>query len=362
MPPTPSTPHHSPPLEKPSTPLRRGWTTGACAAAAAKAAYAAFLGHPIPDPVDIPMPRGGRTAFALAEATAHPPMAAIVKDAGDDPDVTHGALVRAWITPSPTPGLRFQAGPGVGTVTRPGLPLPPGEPAINPTPRAMILAAMAELHPAPHATVTIGIDGGEALARHTLNARLGILGGLSVLGTTGVVIPYSCAAWIDTIHRGIDVARAMHLPHIAASTGATSEAAIAALHTLPDVALIEMGDFAGGLLKYLRTHPVPRVSIAGGVAKMTKLAQGRLDLHSKRGAADMPALAAYAPPPLQQAIAAAETVAEAFMLYPALGEHVAQAAWRTAAALLQGTGTALEIVVLDRAGTLQGRAGMMSVG
>ena len=359
-------PHHSAPPEDreagaPTSHLRRGWTTGACAAAAAKAAYAAFLDLPIPDPVDIPLPRGGRTAFALAASTINPSMAAIVKDAGDDPDVTHGALIRAWITPSLTPGLTFRAGPGVGTVTRPGLPLPPGEPAINPVPRAMIQAAMAELHPIPNATVTIGVDDGEALARQTLNARLGIQGGLSILGTTGVVIPYSCAAWIDTIHRGIDVARAMHLPHIAASTGNTSEVAIAALHALPDVALIEMGDFAGGLLKYLRTHPVPKVSIAGGVAKMTKLAQGRLDLHSKRGTADMPALAAWAPPALQPAIAAATSVAEAFALCPALGTRVAEAAWHTAAQLLQGTGTALEIVVFDRNGTMQGRAGMRPV-
>ena len=352
-------PHHSVPPDAPATlHLRRGWTTGACAAAAAKAAYAAYLGRPVPDPVDIPLPRGGRTAFALTAHTTVPPMAAITKDAGDDPDVTHGALIRAWITPSPTPGLHFQAGPGVGTVTRPGLPLPPGEPAINPVPRAMIQAAMAELRPNPQATVTIGIDDGEALARHTLNARLGIQGGLSVLGTTGVVIPYSCAAWIDTIHRGIDVARAMHLPHIAASTGSTSEQAIAALHTLPDTALIEMGDFAGGLLKYLRTHPVPRVSIAGGVAKMTKLAQGRLDLHSKRGTADMQALSTWAPAPLRPAIASAQTVAEAFLLHPDLADQVAQAAWHTAAKLLQGTGTTLEIVIFDRTGTLQGRAAM----
>ncbi len=345
-------------------PLRRGWTTGACAAAAAKAAYAALLTGQFPDPVDIPLPRGGRAAFALAETAldGRTACAAVVKDAGDDPDVTHGALVQARVRlAEPGAGVLFRAGPGVGTVTRPGLPLPPGEPAINPVPRAMIGAALAELRAAPDAVVEIGVEGGEALALRTLNGRLGIVGGLSILGTTGVVIPYSCAAWIDTIHRGIDVARASGLPHVAGSTGSTSEAAVAALHGLPEMALLEMGDFAGGMLKYLRRHPVPRVSVAGGVAKMTKLAQGRLDLHSRRGAADMAALAALAPPGLAEAVGQANTVAEAFALCPGLGDQVAAGAWRTAAAALGGAPVALETLVFDREGRLMGRAGFRPV-
>ena len=118
--------------------------------------------------------------------------------------------------------------------------------------------------------------------------------GLSILGTTGIVVPYSCAAWIATIHQGIDVARALGLAHVAGATGRTSEAAIAKLYALPEAALIDMGDFVGGMLKYLRAHPVPRVTIAGGVAKMTKLAQGLLDLHSGRGSVDLDALARLA--------------------------------------------------------------------
>ena len=348
------------------TNLRRGWTTGACAAAAAKAAYAALLTGAFPDPVEIPLPRGGRTAFALAQTALTPgsAFAAIVKDAGDDPDVTHGALIEVRVTlhgAGSGAGLRFRAGPGVGMVTRPGLPLPVGEPAINPGPRAMILAAMAEVRGTPDAVVEIGVADGVRLAERTLNGRLGIVGGLSILGTTGVVVPYSCAAWIDTIHRGIDVARAMGVPHVAGTTGSTSEAAIAALHGLPEVALLEMGDFAGGLLKYLRTHPVPRISIAGGVAKMTKLAQGRLDLHSRRGSADMAALAGWAPAALQSGIAAANTVAEAFLLWPGLGDVVAAQAWRTAAAVLAGSGMELEIVLFDRESQLRGRAGFQAV-
>jgi len=282
--------------------------------------------------------------------------------------VTHGALILVRVAPAPPgAGVLFRAGPGVGTVTRPGLPIPPGEPAINPTPRAMILAALAEVRPAPDALVEISIPGGEALAARTLNGRLGIVGGLSVLGTTGVVVPYSCAAWIDTIHRGVDVARAVGLQHVAASTGSTSEAAVQALHGLPDMALLEMGDFAGATLKYLRRHPVPRVTLAGGVGKMTKLAQGRLDLHSKRGAADMAALGALAgDAALARGIEGANTVAEAFALAGdagvALGDAVAAAAWRTAAGALDRGDTLLEVVLFDRGGVLVGRSGWHAAG
>jgi cobalt-precorrin-5B (C1)-methyltransferase len=255
--------------------------------------------------------------------------------------------------------VRFRAGPGVGTVTRPGLPLPPGEPAINPVPRRMIREALEEVAPAgADVEVEIAIPGGEVLAERTLNGRLGIVGGLSILGTTGIVVPYSCAAWIDSIHRGIDVARASGLAHVAGATGAASEAAVRGLHGLPETALIEMGDFVGGMLKYLRRHPVERVSIAGGVAKMTKLAQGMLDLHSKRGAADMAALAALVGDAgLAGRVRGANTVAEAFALAPGLGEAIAAGAWRVAAGVLDHPGIALEVVVFDREGRLMGRAG-----
>ncbi len=350
-------------------PLRRGWTTGACATAAAKAAFTALLTGEFPDPVEIGLPRGQRVSFTLAETALDSAfaMAGILKDAGDDPDVTHGAMVFARVSAGPPgDGVQFRAGPGVGTVTRPGLPIPPGEPAINPVPRAMIRAALDEVRPGPDVVVELSIPGGEALAAQTLNGRLGIIGGLSILGTTGIVVPYSCAAWIDTIHRGIDVARAIGLDHVAGSTGRASEAAIQALHGLPETALLEMGDFAGALLKYLRRHPVPRVTIAGGVAKMTKLAQGRLDLHSRYGSADMPALAALvSAPALAERIAGANTVAEAFAVAARagvpLGDVVAHAAWRTAADVLAGADTALEVVLFDRNGVLMGRSGCVRV-
>jgi len=364
-------------MEAPEKPLRRGWTTGTCAAAASKAAYAALVTGSFPDPVEVTLPRGERPAFALAmsrldEGAA---TAGIVKDAGDDPDVTHGALVVATVRHGPPgSGVTFRAGVGVGTVTRPGLAIAPGEPAINPVPRAMIRAAIADVAAAAgrsaDAEVEIAIPGGEQLAARTLNGRLGIVGGLSILGTTGIVVPYSCAAWIHSIHRGIDVARAIGLEHIAGATGATSEAAVQKLHGLPETALIDMGDFVGGMLKYLRGKPVARVTIAGGIAKITKLAQGLLDLHSRRGAVDLAGLADLARgagggEDLAQRIASSNTAAEAFAHAAdagiALGDGVAQAAWDTAARVVSGTGMALDILVFDRDGRLVGRAPLAPV-
>jgi cobalt-precorrin-5B (C1)-methyltransferase len=359
-------------------PLRRGWTTGACATAAAKAAYAALLTGAFPDPVEIGLPGGQRVAFALATIDLKDGAAAagVVKDAGDDPDVTHGALILATVRNGAAgSGVQFKAGPGVGTVTLPGLPVPPGEPAINPVPREMMRAAIAEVARAHGGAgdveIEIAIPHGEELAAKTLNARLGILGGLSILGTTGVVVPYSCAAWIATIHQGIDVARATGVAHVAGATGRTSEAAVKKLYGLSDSAMIDMGDFVGGMLKYLRKHPVARVTIAGGVAKISKLAQGLLDLHSARGRVEMPALAAVAreaggSAELAERIASANTSAEAFAFARdervALGDEVARRAFNVAAEALAGSGIALDVVIFDRAGELVGRSPVSHVG
>lgn len=359
-------------MTKPDRPLRYGWTTGACATAAAKAAYTALLTGEFPDPVEVTLPRGPRPAFALAttatgEGSA---TAGVVKDAGDDPDVTHGALIVATVRRGAAgSGVTFHAGEGVGTVTLPGLPVPPGEPAINPVPRQMLREAIEEVAAAHKDTgdveVEIAIPGGEALAAKTMNLRLGIVGGLSILGTTGIVVPYSCSAWIHSIYSGVDVARAAGLNHIAGSTGAASEAAVQKMHGLPEIALIDMGDFVGGMLKYVRTHPVPRVTIAGGVGKMTKLAQGLLDLHSRAGSVDLAVLAKLAekaggPPALGARILAANTAAEAFTQAEAaglrLGDEVARAAWETAAAVVAGKPVEIEIAVFDRDGRLVGHA------
>jgi cobalt-precorrin-5B (C1)-methyltransferase len=359
-------------MDSRNRPLRRGWTTGACAAAAAKSAYAALITGEFLDPVEITLPRGERPAFALAlsRKTADRATAGVIKDAGDDPDVTHGALILATVRRLPSgSGTVFRAGEGVGTVTRPGLSLPPGEPAINPVPRQIIRNAIDEIASAAgdssDVEVEIAVEGGVALAAKTLNPRLGIIGGLSILGTTGIVVPYSCSAWIYGIRQGIDVARALGLSHVAGATGSTSEAAIRKMYDLPENALIDMGDFVGGMLKYLRTHSVPQVTIAGGVAKMTKLAQGLLDLHSKRGSVDLAALADFADgsggsQALRRKILHANTAAEAFSHAEhdriGLGDVVARAAQQHAARVVEGADIAVEVVLFDREGRRVGHA------
>ena len=351
--------------------LRRGWTTGACAAAATKAAYFALLTGRFPDPVTIQLPGGQRPSFDLFETSLRPKRAtaAVVKDAGDDPDVTHGAVIQATVCRGePGSGVLFIAGEGVGVVTRPGLPIAVGEPAINPGPRKLIRTVIAEIAhdrgEGGDVEVTLAIPGGDALANRTTNARLGIVGGLSILGTTGVVIPYSCASWIHAIHRGIDVARACRLDHVAAATGSTSERAVQAYYRLPDMALIDMGDFVGGTLKYLRRHPIARVTLAGGFAKLAKLAAGHLDLHSSRASVDLPGLTALlaehgATGDLLDHARAAASANEMLLLAQGVGlplaDDVARQARRVALEHLD-RGCALEVMVFDRDAGLIGHA------
>jgi cobalt-precorrin-5B (C1)-methyltransferase len=345
--------------------LRTGWTTGACATAAAKAAAIGLATGAVPAEVEITLPRGERPRFAVeagAVGRGHAE-AAVRKDAGDDPDVTHLALIRVRVAPAPGDGVVFRAGDGVGIVTRPGLPIPPGEPAINPVPRRMIAAALAEVAAAhaagPGWVVTVSVPGGAALARRTWNPRLGIEGGISILGTTGIVRPFSCAAWIASIHRGIDVARASGLPHVVGATGSTSEAAARALYGLPEAACLDMGDFVGGTLKYLVRNPVPRLTVAGGIGKMAKLAQGAMDLHSGRSQVDFARLARLAaragadPAP----VAAAGTALEALTLAgPGLAQAVAEEALAVVRRALRTAPVLAEVIVVGRDGAILGRA------
>ncbi|QNE76053.1 cobalt-precorrin-5B (C(1))-methyltransferase [Streptomyces finlayi] len=354
------------------TGLRPGWTTGACATAAATAAYTALLSGDFPDPVTITLPRGQTPSFALAveELSEGQAMAGVVKDAGDDPDVTHRALVRATVRRSaPGSGVVFRAGPGVGTITLPGLPLDVGEPAVNPVPRQMMREHMARVA-AEHGgsgdvEITLSVDHGEEIARSTWNPRLGILGGLSILGTTGVVVPYSCSAWIDSIRRGVDVARAAGQRHVAGCTGSTSEKTVVAEYGLPEIALLDMGDFAGAVLKYVRRHPVDRLTVCGGFAKLSKLAAGHLDLHSARSQVDKPLLAELArtggaDEALAARIATANTGLEALQLCAAagvpLGDLVAVAARDQALSVLRGAPVAVDVICIDRAGLVVGRS------
>jgi cobalt-precorrin-5B (C1)-methyltransferase len=338
------------------TALRRGWTTGACATAATTAAYAALRTGTFPDPVTIDLPGGKRPAFALAVERLEQgaATAGVVKDAGDDPDVTHGALVLATVRHGPSgSGVEFRAGPGVGTVTLPGLPLPVGEPAINPVPRRMMREAVGDAD----VIVEIGVEGGEELARRTWNPRLGIEGGLSILGTTGVVVPYSCSAWIASIRQGIDVAVAAGHEHVVAATGDTSERAARERYPLPDSAVLDMGDFAGATLKYLARHPIPRLTLAGGFAKLSKLAAGYLDLHSGRSQVDLDRLAAVAGlPALAQANTAMHALELARQAGVPLADRVAADARDVALGVLGGAPVAVEVLVVNRAGEIVGEA------
>jgi cobalt-precorrin-5B (C1)-methyltransferase len=255
-------------------------------------------------------------------------------------------------------GLVFRAGDGVGMVTRPGLPVPVGEPAINPVPRAMITAVVHDMAAvygvAPDVVITISVPGGAQIALKTWNPRLGIQGGLSILGTTGIVRPFSCAAWIASIHRGIDVARAGGLTHVAGTTGATSERVVQALYGLPDHAMLDMGDFVGGMVKYLRRHPVSRLTVGGGIGKMIKLAQGAMDLHSGRSQVDFVALSRVLSDErmlqMNTALQAYETVG-----IP-LARWVADAAQDRLWSELKGLAI-VDVVVIDRAGAILAQAG-----
>lgn len=359
-------------LRKPQGPLRTGWTTGACATAATKAALTALLTETFPDPVCIRLPGGQEPAFALAleDHGDDWAKAGIIKDAGDDPDVTHGAIVIASVRLLPAgQGVQFRAGDGVGTVTKPGLPLAIGEPAINPVPRAMMVAEVDALFAAHGVAagveITLSIPGGQEMALKTWNPRLGILGGLSVLGTTGIVHPFSCAAWIHSIHRGIDVARAMGLTHVLGATGSTSEKAAQQFYGLPDEALLDMGDFAGGLLKYLRQHPVPRLTIAGGFAKISKLAQGALDLHSSRSQIDNKFMESIFSDNLlnqdiKNRILDANTALEILEIYNEVGfdiaTPIARRALATARQTLRGADIQVDVIITDRKGKILARA------
>lgn len=339
--------------------MRKGWTTGACAAAAARAAAARLTGFDWPDPVRIRLPKQVQTDFALArkEEGSGWAMAGVVKDAGDDPDVTHGALVLARVEPGlPGSGLIFKAGEGVGTVTMPGLPIAVGEPAITPGPRAQIADNLAEF--GSDFVVTLSIANGAELALKTMNARLGVVGGLSILGTTGVVTPYSNAAWIGAIHRAIDVARANGLDHIAAATGEASERAAAARHGLCETALIDIGGFAGALLKYLKRHPVKRLTLSGGLAKISKLAAGNMDLHSQQSTVDMSFLAGLIDDPdLSRQVAMANSAARALDLAgDVLAQRVAERALEAARQFLDRPSPELDVLVCDRSGKVIGHA------
>ncbi|MEG3754119.1 cobalt-precorrin-5B (C(1))-methyltransferase [Psychromonas arctica] len=286
-------------------PLRNGLTTGSCATACCVAAVRALLANKQPASVEITLPRGELVNLHIID---YQPLekgirTSTIKDAGDDPDATHGATLFVELRLLPTPGITFKAAEGVGTVTREGLVLAIGEPAINPVPRKMMISHLEHYAQAYQYQggfeVSVGIVNGEQIATNTMNSRLGIIGGLSILGTTGIVRPYSCAAYIASIHQGIDVARVNGFTHLAASTGIASEHAIKEYYQMDEISLIEMGDFVGAMMKYLRREKIDpksgnriqKLSISAGFGKLTKLANGHLDLNSRQSSIDFEQLA-----------------------------------------------------------------------
>jgi cobalt-precorrin-5B (C1)-methyltransferase len=279
--------------------LRSGFTTGACAAAAAKGAASALLGNgPLSAQSNIPFPDSSRHSFALHCCVVQDgsAFASVIKDAGDDPDVTNGAEIIAAVSvqepDSAGEAVAIHAGQGVGAVTKPGLPIPVGEAAVNPVPRQMIRAAVQEaLQEAGQEhlrlRVTISIPDGERLAEKTLNRRLGIVGGLSILGTTGIVRPISAAAWTATIDASMRVARAAGLNEVLLSTGRTSEAAVQRLLALPEEAQVMMGDYLDHALKAAEQHGFQRIHLSGMWGKVLKCALEIPQTHVRHGALEM---------------------------------------------------------------------------
>jgi cobalt-precorrin-5B (C1)-methyltransferase len=277
--------------------LRTGWTTGTCASAAAKAATLTLVNrNPVSD-VDVALPSGRRVSFAVEScayfegSTPRPERAeaVVVKDAGDDPDVTHGAHLTATVTWREAPGLELDGGVGVGVVTKPGLGLEVGGPAINPVPKAMITQAVGEAVDlvSRGVRVIISVPDGERMARKTTNARLGILGGISILGTTGIVRPFSTASWRASVEQAVAVMAAQGEPTLVLCTGGrTEKGAMALLPDLPEVCFVEVGDFTGAALRRAVEHGLQQVIFVGMVGKLTKLAQGILMTHYTRSRVD----------------------------------------------------------------------------
>ncbi len=262
--------------------LRTGWTTGTCAAAAAKAAATALRTGEVQRTVEIALPSGQQVRFPVDSCTLVPRAAdrpapaalpesaeraeaVVVNDAGDDPDVTHGAHLTATVTWREPPGIELDGGVGVGIVTKPGLGLEPGTPAINPVPRAMISQAVGEAVDlaAAGVRVVISVPGGERMARKTTNARLGIIGGISILGTTGIVRPFSTASWRASVEQAVSVLAAQgETTAVLCHGGRTEKAAMTLLPGLPEVCFIEVGDFTGAALRRVVSCGVRNVVFA----------------------------------------------------------------------------------------------------
>jgi cobalt-precorrin-5B (C1)-methyltransferase len=310
--------------------LRTGWTTGTCAAAAAKAAARALTSGRTQARVDIKLPGKGRERRVefevegcdLGDSWAE---AVVVKDAGDDPDVTDGAHLTAHVSWREEKGLELDRGEGVGVVTKPGLGLPVGGPAINDVPRRMISYSVEEvLDPDKRGVrVVISVPGGEKMAEKTTNARLGIVGGISVLGTTGIVRPFSTAAWAASVVQAVDVMGAQgHKAFVLSTGGLTEKAAMRLLPDLEEVNFVEVGDFTGQAIKRAVENELERCFFVGMVGKISKLAAGVMMTHWTRSKVDNDLLAeitreAGGSSALIEEVAGANTARHAYELWQA---------------------------------------------
>jgi cobalt-precorrin-5B (C1)-methyltransferase len=309
--------------------LRTGWTTGTCASAAAKAATEALATRRAPDVVEVALPSGRRVTFAVDSCLVHADRAeaVVIKDAGDDPDVTHGARLTATARWRDEPGIELDGGVGVGVVTKPGLGLELGGPAINPVPRRMIEQAVGESVDLKTrgVRVVISVPGGETMARKTTNRRLGILGGISILGTTGIVRPFSTASWRASVEQAVSVMGAQGERTLVLCTGGrTEKGAMRLLPQLSEVCFVEVGDFTGAALRKAVEHGVTQVVFVGMAGKLTKLASGVLMTHYTRSKVDTELLgeitrAMGGSEELSAQVAAANTARHAYELWEAEG-------------------------------------------
>jgi cobalt-precorrin-5B (C1)-methyltransferase len=280
--------------------LRTGFTTGACAAAAAKAATRALVRGAVMTEIETTLPNRMRVTFPLkrCDLEGTRAVASVIKDAGDDPDCTHGAELVATVELRADRGVEIRGGEGVATVTKPGLGLEVGAPAVNPVPRKNITEMVEEeLAGGAHAgaLVTISVPGGEEMAKQTLNARLGLIGGISILGTSGVVKPYSTAAFKASVVQAIDVAAERGHRTLVVTTGGKSEAyAMKLFPELSEEAFIQMGDFVGITLKHCARRQVPQVVIVGMIGKLSKMANGKMQTHAAGSEVNMELLAGFA--------------------------------------------------------------------
>lgn len=274
---------------------RKGYTTGACSAAAARAATLGLVTGHVPDEVDCRLPNGQMVRFTVTEGSckngyAH---AVVIKDAGDDPDVTDKARLTAdvRVLPAMPDAVLLKGGAGVGLVTKRGLGLEVGGPAINPVPRRNIeeniRAVAGGLLDKDGLEVTISVPDGEDMAKRTLNARLGILGGISILGTTGIVHPYSTAAFRASVIQGVEVSARQGLDTVVLTTGGRTEKFVMReLPMLEPLCFVQMGDFLKYALDAAASCGIRNIVIGGMVGKLTKMAQGETITHAGRNAVD----------------------------------------------------------------------------